>query len=394
MSAYEKNAKETKSSAQSDGKTPAKLLRLFSLYENLTRFVMPLSTVLTDRDCPATPITQSNNIVDISNVGLKQFWNLRSHMQDASTLATAHYPETLDRIFVIGAPSFFPTVWGWIKRWFDPITTSKIFILSQEEMKSTLESFIDPANIPKKYGGELDFNWEDFPKYDKALDDVIAWKNGYTDFPEGPMYWHDRGDSIELEAVGSVNGKARSEIVCSVRKTDAQKDAEEKQRDMLDVAAGRPRTRSHQTGSLLKVRTIDEASNAALKSNDPEQPTRPEFETFVTAREDIPTMSVTQPEGDISTAEHSGATAPAATTPAVVGQEKKSRPALPNTVSQATIVNEDIKEEPQQTHSHTNADRRSSIGSHHSRGSKGGKRVNKVGKLMEKLHVKKTNANE
>ena len=61
---------------------------------------MPLCTALTDRDHPRTPITQSNNIVDISGVGLKQFWNLRTHMQDASTLATAHYPETLDRIFV------------------------------------------------------------------------------------------------------------------------------------------------------------------------------------------------------------------------------------------------------------------------------------------------------
>jgi hypothetical protein len=38
--------------------------------------------------------------VDISGVGLKQFWNLKGHMQDASVLATAHYPETLDRIFV------------------------------------------------------------------------------------------------------------------------------------------------------------------------------------------------------------------------------------------------------------------------------------------------------
>jgi len=100
MAAYEKSAKDTKTKAESDGKTSAKLLRLFALYENLTRFVMPLCTALTDREYPRTPITQSNNIVDISGVGLKQFWNLRTHMQDASTLATAHYPETLDRIFV------------------------------------------------------------------------------------------------------------------------------------------------------------------------------------------------------------------------------------------------------------------------------------------------------
>jgi hypothetical protein len=100
MSAYEKSAVNTKTKATHDGKTNPKLLRLFALYENLTRFVMPLCTALTDRDHPKTPITQSNNIVDISGVGLRQFWNLRNHMQDASTLATAHYPETLDRIFV------------------------------------------------------------------------------------------------------------------------------------------------------------------------------------------------------------------------------------------------------------------------------------------------------
>jgi hypothetical protein len=108
MAAYEKSAKETNSKAQTDGKTSPKLLRLFALYENLIRFVMPLCTALMDRDHPRTPITQSNNIVDISGVGLKQFWNLRTHMQDASTLATAHYPETLDRIFV--SPPIFLSI--------------------------------------------------------------------------------------------------------------------------------------------------------------------------------------------------------------------------------------------------------------------------------------------
>ena len=43
-------------------------------------------------------------------------------MSDASNLATSHYPETLDRIFVIGAPLYFPTIWGWAQKWVDPIT--------------------------------------------------------------------------------------------------------------------------------------------------------------------------------------------------------------------------------------------------------------------------------
>lgn len=109
MSAYLKSSEKTtvlnvpiaQGKDKKDGSdVPPRLLRLFALYENLTEFALPLCSKLTDRPSPETPISQSNNIVDISKVGLKQFWNLRSHMQDASTLATAHYPETLDRIFV------------------------------------------------------------------------------------------------------------------------------------------------------------------------------------------------------------------------------------------------------------------------------------------------------
>jgi hypothetical protein len=112
------------------------MLRLFALYENLTNFVLPLCSEMTDRPFPETPVSQSSNIVDISNVGLRQFWNLKTHMQDASQLATAHYPETLDRIFIIGAPSFFPTVWSWVKKWFDPITVVSLRLL--HDMDTTL----------------------------------------------------------------------------------------------------------------------------------------------------------------------------------------------------------------------------------------------------------------
>ncbi|KAK9366599.1 CRAL-TRIO domain-containing protein [Lipomyces kononenkoae] len=215
MSAYEKSVGVA---SEPGSKTPQKLLGLFALYENLTRFVMPLCSILSDRKYPGTPITQSMNIVDISGVSLTMFWNLRAHMQDASVLATAHYPETLGCIFIIGAPSFFSTVWGWIKRWFDPITTSKIFILSKHDMKATLELFIDPANIPKKYGGELDFEFGQMPILDPGLKDLLRWEGTYKDFPSGPIYWKDEGDHIEAIAVGSVGSKEREEVICKVRK--------------------------------------------------------------------------------------------------------------------------------------------------------------------------------
>lgn len=219
VSAYEKAAEATNvSQAQTDGSTPQRLLRLFALYENLTRFAQPLCTAMTDRDSPRTPITLSTNIVDVSHVSLRMFWNLKAHMQAASTLATAHYPETLDRIFIIGAPYFFSTVWGWIKRWFDPITVSKIFILSPAEVKPTLEKFIEPRNIPKQYGGELEFEFFDRPNLDPRIREAVTWENGYTDFPEGPAYWRpiDGGKRLECLAVGSKNGTQRRERVCTI----------------------------------------------------------------------------------------------------------------------------------------------------------------------------------
>ncbi|KAK3904804.1 CRAL-TRIO domain-containing protein, partial [Staphylotrichum tortipilum] len=219
VSAYEKAAESaTVSQAQTDGSTPQRLLRLFALYENLTRFAQPLCTAMPDREHAHTPITLSTNIVDVSQVSLRMFWNLKAHMQAASTLATAHYPETLDRIFIIGAPYFFSTVWGWIKRWFDPITVSKIFILSPSEVKSTLEEFIDPRNIPKLYGGELEFEFFDRPNLDGNIKERVTWENGYTEFPEGPAYWVpvEGGKRMACMAVGSKGGVPRRETVCTI----------------------------------------------------------------------------------------------------------------------------------------------------------------------------------
>ncbi|KAH8701776.1 putative phosphatidylinositol transporter [Talaromyces proteolyticus] len=203
------------SETHKDSTIPARLLCLFSLYENLLQFVHPLCSALA-RPNPETPIVSSNNIVDISGVSLMQFWNLRSHMQDASVLSTAHYPETLDRIFIIGAPSFFPTVWNWIKRWFDPVTVSKIFILSSSEVKSTLETFIEPSSIPSQYGGTLDFKWGDLPILDDAaralaggIEQPAEDGSGKSVYLKGPVrFFADR-----IDVLGTDQGKPRRQII-------------------------------------------------------------------------------------------------------------------------------------------------------------------------------------
>ena len=138
------NSKDSRKQS-TNTKVPWKMLKLFALYENLCRFVLPLCSAIPDREHSETPVSQSNNIVDLSGVGMGKLWNLRNHMSDASQLATAHYPETLDRIFVIGAPSYFDTIWGWAKRWFDPIT-----VVSRNANPSTPHNRVANINVLRR----------------------------------------------------------------------------------------------------------------------------------------------------------------------------------------------------------------------------------------------------
>ncbi|KXT08445.1 hypothetical protein AC579_5610 [Pseudocercospora musae] len=216
-----KKDKNSKVDAQS--KVPRKMLRLFALYENLCRFVLPLCSAVPNRPSPETPVSQSSNIVDLSKVGIKTFWNLRAHLQDSSALATAHYPETLDHIFVVGAPSFFPTIWNWAKAWFDPITVQKISILSDKNMLSELQKYVHIDNIPKKYGGNLDWKFGDMPVLEPNLANAMRWKedvrdgNGNRTLPIGPIKWQydDDGDLVAI-AIGSEKGSPRNQVLAGL----------------------------------------------------------------------------------------------------------------------------------------------------------------------------------
>jgi hypothetical protein len=125
---------------------------------------------------------------------------------------------------IVGAPSFFPTVWGWIKRWFDPITVSKIFILSPANVYPTLLQYIDHENIPKKYGGGLNFEWTNMPNLEPEIEAVMKWENpdtqnGKKTFPIGPIKWEE-GPQGEMQAwgVGSENGQPRRKLVFTIPK--------------------------------------------------------------------------------------------------------------------------------------------------------------------------------
>jgi hypothetical protein len=107
------------------------------------------------------------------------------------TLSSAHYPETLNTIAVVNAPSFFSTIWNTVvKHALDEGTRNKIHVLGHEP-GPTLQEIVKPEDLPKVYGGELEWKYEDEPVLDAVIQSVV----GET-LPPGPIGWQD--NKVEL----------------------------------------------------------------------------------------------------------------------------------------------------------------------------------------------------
>ncbi|KAG7088632.1 hypothetical protein E1B28_012604 [Marasmius oreades] len=156
--------------------------RIVVLYEVMTQFVLPLCTALPHKT--STPISSATTIIDLEKVSFGAMWGLRNHLQEASKLATANYPETLHTIAVVNSPSFFPTIWRWISAWFDEGTGRKIHVLGTDP-GPVLRSLIDPADLPVVYGGVLDWQFENEPNMDDPAKQVIQ------SMPRGPAMFLD-----------------------------------------------------------------------------------------------------------------------------------------------------------------------------------------------------------
>ena len=129
-------------------------------------------------------------------------------------MATAHYPETVERIFVVGAPFFFPTIWGLVTRWFDPATTSKIMVLPAGSVTSTMTQFIEKEDLPIRFGGTLEWEMGDQPKPDNETKKMIgSLANGWVN---GPLRYVEKEGGDVILAVGSEEGKARREILAKL----------------------------------------------------------------------------------------------------------------------------------------------------------------------------------
>ncbi|KAK0195040.1 CRAL/TRIO domain-containing protein [Armillaria mellea] len=135
--------------------------RIVVLYEAMTRLVLPLCTHIH----PTRTVSSCTTIIDLSSLTLGTVISLRSHLQEASRLATANYPETLHIIAVA--------------------TRNKIYILGKGTDMGKLEEIVDREHIPKVYGGELEWVYGNAPSLDDAVKEVIK------EMPWGPAEFID-----------------------------------------------------------------------------------------------------------------------------------------------------------------------------------------------------------
>jgi hypothetical protein len=194
------------------------LVEMAKLDPELTSIVLPAETA-TAFDLPLCAMLHQDgvvdrgvNIIDLTGVGLRQFWTLRNHLQSASHMATAHYPETVDQMFIIGAPSYFPTVWNFITKWFDPTTTSKIHVLPTADVLSTLEKYIDKENIPVRFGGDHQWSFGQTPSLDEEFRPFVG--DLMDKWTPGPLRFLPSEAGFEVLAVGTAdNGQKRRDVI-------------------------------------------------------------------------------------------------------------------------------------------------------------------------------------
>jgi hypothetical protein len=93
-------------------------------------------------------------VLDVGGIGMSVITSeVISYIQQSGVLLERHYPERSLRIFVVNAPYWFDTAWGWVKPVVPKMFTDKIKICSSSTMRDQLLEFIDEDQLPLEYAG-------------------------------------------------------------------------------------------------------------------------------------------------------------------------------------------------------------------------------------------------
>ncbi|KAH9904465.1 CRAL-TRIO domain-containing protein [Xylariomycetidae sp. FL2044] len=92
-------------------------------------------------------------IMDLKDVGMSKASEVYPFIKKASTMSNNYNPERLGHMYLINLPWAFKWVWKVVSGFLDPVTVSKIHLLSSDYQKELLAQ-IPAENLPEEFGGK------------------------------------------------------------------------------------------------------------------------------------------------------------------------------------------------------------------------------------------------
>jgi len=99
------------------------------------------------------PVRELTAVLDLSGLGPSHL-RAMAVLQSLSAIKDSYYPERLAKIFVINAPWIFPTIFSSIKSWLSFGVMSRAYVVHDV---AELHAHIAPDQLPREYGGTLDW---------------------------------------------------------------------------------------------------------------------------------------------------------------------------------------------------------------------------------------------
>ncbi|EGW31944.1 phosphatidylinositol/phosphatidylcholine transfer protein Sec14p [Spathaspora passalidarum NRRL Y-27907] len=124
-------------------------------------------------------VETSCTILDLKGISVSSAYSVIGYVREASKIGQDYYPERMGKFYLINAPFGFATAFKLFKPFLDPVTVSKIFILSSSYQKELLKQ-IPPQNLPTKFGGLSQVTDQEL-----LLNDVGPWRDPKYIGPEG-----------------------------------------------------------------------------------------------------------------------------------------------------------------------------------------------------------------
>ncbi|EST07337.2 CRAL-TRIO domain protein [Kalmanozyma brasiliensis GHG001] len=154
------------------------------------------------RQITTAPYEKAVVVFDMAGFGLKNMdWQCVLFLVKC---LEAYYPESLQRIYVHGAPWIFKGIWQVLQPMLDPVVRDKIKFSSKAK---DLEELIPPSKIRKGMGGTMDWDWDyvepqagenDILKDKKSRSKIEGEMKELTDeFEKVTKEWFDTTDTDE-----------------------------------------------------------------------------------------------------------------------------------------------------------------------------------------------------